>query len=292
MIRKIRNIAILLLFALIGIQYYMMHHHYVPSQLKRVYITIPNLPDEFDGLTIGHLSDIHCGNFKDERELKEGIELLMRQAPDVVFITGDIIERYVEEMQRYAHLLSKIKAKEGVFCTLGNHEYGPTHLHKARDAKHIEEIKAVEQSLKWELLLNENRILKRGDKQIAIIGVENYSTGLSPSYGDLTKASKGTEQASVRLLLSHDPSHWEAEVTQASLPVDLTCSGHTHGSRIKITRGNGNPIHIYRQYDGLYQKGKSYIYVNTGFGNSKRFGRRFRKREVTVIVLQKKDRTS
>lgn len=270
-----------------GVRYYIKHHSYVPCELKEVYITIPHLPDAFDGLTIGHLSDIHCGNYKDERELTEGVALLMSQKPDVVFITGDVIERYVEEMRDCAHILRKIKAKEGVFVTLGNHEYGPTHLHKARDAAHIAEIKAVQESLGWQLLLNEHRMLKRGDDTIAIIGVENYSTGIFPSYGDLQKASKGSENASVRLLLSHDPSHWDAEVIGSPLLIDVTFAGHTHGSKLKITRGKGNPIHIYKQHNGLYQKGQNYIYVSSGLGSSKRSGRRFRKREVTIITLRK-----
>lgn len=287
MLRKVSTLGLAMLLLIGSVKYYITYHHYAPCALKKVHITLENLPDAFEGFTIGHLSDIHCGNFKDEKALREAITLLMRESPDVIFITGDVIERHVEEMERFAPLLKELKAKEGVYAVLGNHEYGPTHLHKTRDATRIAQIQAMEASFGWDLLLNENRILEREDNKLAIVGVENYSTGLFPTYGNLTKASQGTEKASVRLLLSHDPSHWEAKVTHAKLPIDVMFSGHTHGAKIKLVRGNGCPVHVYKQYHGLYQKGKNYIYVSSGIGNSKKFGRRFKKREIPMIILQK-----
>ena len=286
--KKIYRFTIFILCLLGAFAYHNKYAWEVPYKLRKVYITIPDLPDEFDGLTIGHLSDIHCGNYRKRENLEEGITLLRQQKPDIIFITGDVIERHLEEITPYHDLLSSLTAKEGVFSSLGNHEYGPTHLHKARDPKHIAAIKEAHKKLGWKLLLNENHIITRGNAKLAIIGVENYSTGLFPSYGNLKQAMKGTEKAQVRLLLSHDPSHWDAEVTKTKPTIHVTFSGHTHGSQIKITRGHGNPFHYYRQYHGLYKNGQCYIYVTSGIGNSKKFGRRFKKREVVLIILQKK----
>lgn len=287
MFRKIRALIISYFCLVSGISYYYYYHHYVPCELKKIYITLEHLPKEWEGLTIGQLSDIHCGNFRKTRELEEAIDLLMAEKPDLVFITGDVIERYLEEMERLHPLLAKIKAPEGVFSVLGNHEYGPTHLHTSRDGERITKIQAVHQAIGWDLLLNANKLLTRGKQQVAIIGVENYSTGLFPSYGDLTKASQGTEKASIRLLLSHDPSHWRAEVIDADLPIDLMLAGHTHGFKFKITRGHGNPLHTYPEYHGLYQERGNHLYVSSGIGNSKKWGRWYKKREVVVIILKK-----
>ena len=274
--------------------YYHISTKYIPTKIKKIYLTLPHLPEEFEGLTIGHLSDLHCGNFKNKEELAKGIDLLMQEAPDIIFITGDVIERYVEEIQACSTILKRIKAKEGIYVILGNHEYGPTHLHKARDSKHIAAIKKAEEALGWKLLLNENHMITREKSTLAIIGVENYSTGVWPTYGDLTKASQGTEKANVRLLLSHDPTHWEAEVIDHPHHIDITFSGHTHGASFKITRGPKKRMHfyIYKQYNGLYEKNNHKLYVSSGLGHSKRFGRRLKKREVTLFLLSNKQQSN
>lgn len=295
--QKIKRLAIILFFLIFGIGYYMRHHHYVPTEVRVIEIKIKDLPDAFDGFKIGHLTDVHCGNYKKEGgELAEGIQLLMDQEPDVVFITGDLIEREVQEIRDCKKDLEKIKASHGVFVTLGNHEYGSTHLYEGRQKVqgHIEEIVKEENALGWVPLLNANKIIEIKGKKLAVIGVENYSTGAFPSEGDLKKASQGTEEADLRLLLSHDPSHWKAEVVKAKLPIAVTFSGHTHGFRLKITRvskkkGKKNPFHWYPEHHGHYQEGESHLCVSSGLGNSKKFGRRFKKREVVIIVLRKEE---
>ena len=271
------------------IGYLILQKPYANCELTIVSITIPGLPQELDGLKIGHLSDIHCGNYKNKKELEAGIQLLNSQKPDIVFITGDLIEHHVEELAEYAPTLRKIEAKEGIYSCFGNHEYGPTHLHVARDPQRCEAIKAWQEAFGWKVLLNEHTFLKRKGKKIAIIGVENYSTGSFPSYGDLAKASKGTEQAALRLLLSHDPSHWEAEVVRAEPAIDVMFAGHTHGIKYKFTRARkgAKSLHIYPQYKGLYQKNNRYLYVHGAFGNSKKLGKLFRKREVAIITLRR-----
>ncbi|MEM7362309.1 MAG: metallophosphoesterase [Bacteroidota bacterium] len=292
MFRKIKYIALSFFVLFFGRGYYMRHHHYVPSQVKIIEVKIKGLPKALDGLKIGHLTDIHCANYREEaHELEEAIDLLMAQKPDLVFITGDVIERHVKELTDCEQVLQKIQAPQGVFVTLGNHEYGPTHHYKGRHTvvDRINKIKEKEESFGWTLLLNENRILMIEGKQLAIIGVENYSTGSFPREGDLKKAAQGTENVDLRLLLSHDPSHWKAEVVQSDLPIALMFAGHTHGSRLKLTRGKGNPIHWYPENHGLYQAGESQLYVSSGLGNSKKFGRRFKKREVAIIILKKDD---
>ncbi|MCH8318793.1 MAG: metallophosphoesterase, partial [Bacteroidetes bacterium] len=190
-------------------------------RIRRQKIWLPNLPRSFEGLRIGQISDIHSGSFYNKKAVKRGVAMLVNEKPDMVFFTGDLVNNEAGEMDDYIDVFDKIKAPLGVYSTLGNHDYGDYKRWPSVEAKiqNLENLKKVHQLLGWELLLNENRIIEQNGDKIAIIGVENWSAiGNFPKYGKLDKAIQGTEEASVKLLLSHDPSHWEAQVCPPLTP--------------------------------------------------------------------------
>ena len=270
-------------------------------RIRRQKIRLPNLPRSFDGLRIGQISDIHSGSFYNKKAVKRGVAMLINEKPDIIFFTGDLVNNEAGEMDDYIDVFDKIKAPLGVYSTLGNHDYGDYKRWPSVKAKiqNLENLKKVHRLLGWELLLNENRIIEQNGDKIAIIGVENWSAvGNFPKYGKLEKAVQGAEEASVKLLLSHDPSHWEAQVSPPLTPprggighplnppdgksdgkapppgglggaVDIMFAGHTHGMQMGVEIGNfkWSPVqYIYKQWAGLYQKNNQYLYVNRGFG--------------------------
>ncbi|MEM7361643.1 MAG: metallophosphoesterase [Bacteroidota bacterium] len=273
---------------LLGLVYYLKYRYKVPLVLKKIEIQPKGLPKEFDELKIGHLTDLHCGNYpKGSNILETAIDMLMAEKPDIIFITGDVIERYVQEMRDQYPLLQKIKAPKGVFSILGNHEYGPVKKYKGRNTiiDHVAEIEEVQRSLGWKLLLNQNHILTIKKKKLAIIGVENHGTGRFPCEADLKKASKGTEKADFRLLLSHDPSHWENQVVNTTPSIAITFSGHTHGISYLVSNEQ-RKIYHYTKYYGLYRHKHQYLYVCSGIGNDKDYGRFLKPREIAIITLK------
>jgi predicted MPP superfamily phosphohydrolase len=264
-------------------------HNY---RLRRRTIRLPNLPKEFDGITIGQLSDIHSGSFFSRKGVKKGIDLLKSENPDVIFFTGDLVNDVASEVKDYKDLFAKVKAPLGVYSTLGNHDYGDyrswTSVEKKKD-----NLAALIQSHKemgWDILLNENRTLKVDGEEIAIIGVENWGAGRFSKYGDLEKAYKGTEDKPVKLLLSHDPSHWDAQIRPEFRDIDVTFAGHTHGFQFGVEIGDfrwSPSKYIYRQWADLHQEGNQYLYVNRGFGFIGYPGRIGILPEVTIIELKK-----
>jgi len=264
-------------------------HNY---RLRRRTIHLPNLPKEFDGITIGQLSDIHSGSFFSRKGVKKGIDLLKSENPDVIFFTGDLVNDVASEVRDYKDLFAKVKAPLGVYSTLGNHDYGDyrswTSVEKKKD-----NLAALIQSHKemgWDILLNENRTLKVDGEEIAIIGVENWGAGRFSKYGDLEKAYKGAEDKPVKLLLSHDPSHWDAQIRPEFRDIDVTFAGHTHGFQFGVEIGDfrwSPSKYIYRQWADLHQEGNQYLYVNRGFGFIGYPGRIGILPEVTIIELKK-----
>lgn len=262
--------------------------------VERVAVKIDNLPDALEGLKIVQISDVHSGSFTFKEPVKHAIDLINGEAADLVFFTGDLVNDRSDEMLPYIDVFDKITAKHGVFSVLGNHDYGDYAQWNsdAEKAENLEQLKRIHGQLGWQLLLNENRILTINGAQLGIIGVENWSAkGRFRSEGDLAKAYTGVESAAVKLLLSHDPSHWDAEVNQAYKDIDVTFSGHTHGMQFGVKIPgliNWSPSkYLYKQWAGLYQKGKQYIYVNRGLGFLGYPGRVGMLPEITVLELQK-----
>lgn len=240
-------------------------------RIRRQKIYLPNLPKAFDGMRIGQLSDIHSGSFYNKKAVMGGVELLLAEKPDTVFFTGDLVNNLASEMRDYQDIFSKVQAPLGVFSVLGNHDYGDYHFGQESSTakvKNLQDLIETHRVMGWDLLQNENRSLRVDNEEIAILGVENWGTGRFPKHGDLAAALSGTEEAPVKLLLSHDPSHWRAQILPDS-DVDVTFSGHTHGMQFGI-RGEHfkwSPVqYIYKEWAGLYQEENSQLYVNTGFG--------------------------
>ena len=264
-------------------------HNY---RLRRRTIHLPNLPREFDGITIGQLSDIHSGSFFSRKGVKKGIDLLKSENPDVVFFTGDLVNDIASEVKDYKDLFAKVKAPLGVYSTLGNHDYGDYRSWPSVEKKK-ENLAALIQSHKdmgWNILLNENRTIKVDGEEIAIIGVENWGAGRFSKYGDLEKAYKGAEDKPIKLLLSHDPSHWDAQVRPDFGDIDVTFAGHTHGFQFGVEIGDfrwSPSKYIYKQWADLHQEGNQYLYVNRGFGFIGYPGRIGILPEVTIFELKK-----
>lgn len=262
--------------------------------VERVTVGIENLPAGLEGLKIVQISDVHSGSFTFKEPVKHAIDLINQEAADLVFFTGDLVNDRSEEMLPYMDVFDKITAKLGVFSVLGNHDYGDyTQWSTAAEkAENLARLKAIHGELGWQLLLNENRILEVNGAKLGIIGVENWSAkGRFRSEGDLAKAYAGAEAAEVKLLLSHDPSHWDAEVNQAYQDINVTFSGHTHGMQFGVKIPgliNWSPSqYLYKQWAGLYQRGKQYIYVNRGLGFLGYPGRVGMLPEITVMELKR-----
>jgi predicted MPP superfamily phosphohydrolase len=254
-------------------------------------ITLKNLPKALDGLRIVQFSDVHSGSFTDTEPVKKAIELINAQNPDLVFFTGDLVNTKADEMDDYLTVFDKIKAKIGIFSVTGNHDYGDYGRWDSSEEKiaNFERLKGHHKTLGWDLLMNENRILEINGEKLAIIGVENYSGKPQFSkYGKLDKAYEGTQNVPVKLLLSHDPTHWEAQILNYK-DIDITFSGHTHGTQfgIEIPGLRWSPAqYIYKQWAGLYQEGQQYLYVNRGLGYLGYPGRVGILPEITVIELK------
>ena len=261
-------------------------------RVRRRTIELPKLPKSFDGLRIAQISDIHSGSFWNRTAVKGGVEQLMNEKPDMVFFTGDLVNNHAEEMRDYVDIFGQIKAPEGVFSVMGNHDYGEyvAWPNAAAKAKNIQNVKHLHQAMGWDLLINENRLLKKGDDTLAILGVENWSAKMRfPKYGRLAEAYAGSEKADVKLLLSHDPTHWDAEVLPTYPDIDVMFSGHTHGAQfgVEIPGIKWSPAkYFYDQWADLYRSGEQYLYVNRGFGYIGYPGRIGIPPEITIIELK------
>jgi uncharacterized protein len=262
-------------------------------QFKRIKLKLPNLPDSFVGLKIVQISDIHSGSFTAKKPIKHAIDLINNENADIIFFTGDLVNNVATEVLPYQDIFSNLKAKEGVFSILGNHDYGDYIQWNSKEdkKKNLEHLKTIQKEMGWKLLMDENHLLTRNNDSIAIIGIQNWSTKLHfPKYGNLSKATAGTENASVKLLLSHDPSHWDAQVRTEFKDIDVMFAGHTHGAQfgIEIPGLRWSPSqYVYKQWAGLYQEANQFLYVNRGFGFLGYPGRIGILPEITVFDLQK-----
>lgn len=255
-------------------------------EVKKVDITFENLPDGFDGYRIVQISDIHASSFIErEDQLGKAVGMINSLEPDLIVFTGDLITLSPDELNTLTGPLSELKAKDGVMSVLGNHDYSMySNAGPQQKEEHLKALIAKEKEIGWDLLLNENRIIRRGRDSIAVIGVENTSPSRHfPSKGNLAKASEGTD-GTFRILLSHDPMHWDAEVVGKDYP--LTLSGHTHAMQFSIFGWSPSSI-IYQQNRGLYTKGKQHLYVNIGLGETLFPARIGARPEITLITLNK-----
>lgn len=243
-------------------------HNY---RVRRQKLYLPNLPKAFHGMKIGQLSDIHSGSFYNKKAVLGGVEMLLAEKPDIIFFTGDLINNIANEMRDYQDIFARLKAPLGVYSVLGNHDYGEYYYGKAPSpakAKNLQLLKDTHKVMGWDLLLNEHRRIKVDGEEIGILGVENWGTGRFPKYGDLEKTRKNTDELPVKLLLSHDPSHWRAEILNHA-DIDVTFSGHTHGMQfgVRSEHMKWSPVqYIYKEWAGLYKHQQQQLYVNVGFG--------------------------
>lgn len=261
-------------------------------RIRRKKLSFPNLPSSFDGLKIVQVSDIHSGSFYSKTAVKGGIEMLMAEKPDVVFFTGDLVNDETREVSDYIEVFKNVKAPLGVYSTTGNHDYGNYRLWPSDEAKdqNFKDLIEAHKLLGWDLLMNEHRFLEVDGERIAVIGIENWGMGRFPKYGKMDLAYPGTGDAPLKILLSHDPSHWDAQVRPEYPDVDLMLAGHTHGFQFGIEAGDfkWSPSQwIYEQWAGLYQEGNQYLYVNRGYGYIGYPGRIGILPEITVIEFQK-----
>lgn len=255
-------------------------------------IYLPNLPKAFDGIRIGQLSDIHCNPGYYKTAVQGGVDLLMAEKPDVVFFTGDLVNYRTSEAKEYVNIFNKVKAPRGVFSVTGNHDYGDYISWPSQEAKekNFRDFLVAHKELGYDLLMNEHRFLEEGSDKIAIVGIENWGKGRFPKYGRLDLAYKGTEDTPVKLLLSHDPSHWDLQVRPEYGDIDIMFAGHTHGFQMGIEVGNmkWSPAqYSYKQWADLYQEGNQYLYVNRGFGCIGFLGRIGMPPELTIFELKR-----
>jgi predicted MPP superfamily phosphohydrolase len=251
-----------------------------------------DLPKAFDGFKLTHISDVHSGSFDNDEKIKYGIDLINQQESDVILFTGDIVNNVASEMDPWIPYFKRLKAKEGKYSVLGNHDYGEYVSFNSGDEKNqnFQAIKDIHPKIGFNLLLNESVDLKRGEDKIALVGVENWGTRFKKA-GDLQKASEGVEKDAFKILLSHDPSHWESEVKNHKDTYHLTLSGHTHGMQfgIEIPGFRWSPVqYVYKYWAGIYEEFGNYINVNRGFGFLAFPGRIGIWPEITVITLKRK----
>lgn len=255
----------------LGVFMYGMTNKY-NYRVRRVRLRFKNFPEAFKGLKIIQLSDIHSGSFANKPAVSRGVEMVLREKPDMILFTGDLVNDKATEMDNYKDLFSRLKAPMGVYSTLGNHDYGDyAHWDSAAEkAANLEDLKQVHAHMGWQLMMNENKIFEKGGQKLALIGIENWGAkGNFPKYGRLDLAYRGTEDIPFKILMSHDPSHWDAEVRPKYGQIDLMLAGHTHGMQfgVELPHLKWSPIqYMYKQWAGLYQEGNQYLYVNRGYG--------------------------
>ncbi|MGZ3767134.1 MAG: metallophosphoesterase [Mucilaginibacter sp.] len=264
--------------------------HYYKVRKETLYFH--DLPDAFDGFTITQLSDIHSGSFTSQKGVEKGVSIVNEQNSDLILFTGDLVNNLASEMDPWIPVFSQLKAPYGKFSVLGNHDYGDyvQWESKGHQSANLDRLKKVHSEIGFKLLLNEAVTIKKEDQSIALIGVENWGKGGFHKYGDLEKAAISVPDESFKILMSHDPSHWDAVTLDHDQHIHLTLSGHTHGMQfgIELFGFKWSPIkYVYRQWAGLYEEGGKYLYVNRGFGFLGLKARVGIWPEITVITLKK-----
>jgi predicted MPP superfamily phosphohydrolase len=262
-------------------------------QIKRVKLVLPNLPQAFDGIKLAQISDIHSGSFYNKIAVKGGVDMLMSEKPDLVFFTGDLVNNVTKEVKDYQDIFAKVKAPLGVYSVLGNHDYGDYHYGKTSSPakiKNLQDMIATHKIMGYDLLVNEHRRIKVNGEEIGILGIENWGMGRFPKYGKMDLAVQNTDDLPVKLLLSHDPSHWRGEVLEKYNDIDAMFSGHTHGMQfgVRLKEFQWSPVqYIYKEWAGLYQIKQQQLYVNVGYGFLGYPGRVGIVPEITIFELKR-----
>ena len=266
-------------------------------RVHKIKMAFKHLPASFKGMRIVQISDIHSGSFANREAVLKGIKMINDQKADLVLFTGDLVNDRADEMTEWMDVFRQVKAPMGVFSTLGNHDYGDYYPwpdktpngYSAMQHENLERLKALHGELGWKLMMNENVVLERSGEQIALLGVENWSAiKRFPRYGDLKRAYEGVGHIPFKILLSHDPTHWDAQVRTEYPDIALMLAGHTHGMQfgVEIPGLKWSPAqYFYKEWAGLYKKGEQFLYVNRGFGFLGYPGRVGILPEITVIDL-------
>ncbi|RCS28445.1 metallophosphoesterase [Polaribacter sp. WD7] len=255
-------------------------------------LSFKDLPDAFDGYTITQISDIHSGSFTNKEKIQYGVDLINQQKSDLMLFTGDIVNNKADEMDDWIDVFAQLKAKEGKYAILGNHDYGDYMKWEKPEDKieNFQKVKDIHKKIGFDLLLDEHRYLEKDGQKIALLGVENWGKGFNQA-GDLKKAAIGVNKEDFKILMTHDPSHWEYKVKQDDFNYQLTLSGHTHGLQMGIEIPGvfrwSPSKYVYKQWAGLYEEFGRYINVNRGFGYHAFPGRVGIWPEITVIELKK-----
>lgn len=265
-------------------------------QIVRQKLRFSMLPKALEGLKIVHISDIHSGSFTNKLAVEKGVEKILSLQPDIILFTGDLVNNLADEMKDYQSVFSKLKAPLGVYSVLGNHDYGdyvpwPNDGGVSKKAN-LDQLKKIQQEMGWNLLLNQHVIINKNDASFALIGIENWGAKARFSrYGDLSQAVKGLDPQLFSILMSHDPSHWKAQVVQEYNHINLTLSGHTHGMQfgVEIPGFRWSPVqYLYPEWAGHYQFQAQQLYVNRGYGFLGYPGRVGVLPEITLIELSSK----
>jgi predicted MPP superfamily phosphohydrolase len=261
-------------------------------QVKKKTVFYDDLPIAFDGLKIAQISDLHSGSFSSSDFFAEAVDRILALKPDIIFFTGDLVNNEAVEAEPHINEFKRLKAPLGVYSILGNHDYGYYGPWPSRQAKtsNLIRLKEIHHESGWNLLLNNNHILEVEGEKLAIVGVENWGASRHfPKYGDLDKAVSGVEDIPFKILLSHDPSHWDAKIKEHPQKFQLTLSGHTHGAQfgIEILGIKWSPVqYLYKQWAGLYEYAGQNIYVNRGLGFIGYMGRIGIQPEITLLELK------
>lgn len=258
--------------------------------VRKVKLRFKNLPENFKGYKIVQISDVHSGSFFNPQKLQKAIDLINEQDADVVLFTGDMVNNYADEFKPFIPLFKSIKAKDGKFSILGNHDYGDYGAWNSREekAQNIPNLKNYQAEAGFKMLRNENIALEKNGEKIYLLGVENWGIKPFPQYGDLDKALKDVPEDAIKVLMSHDPTHFDEVVKKHKTNVHLTLSGHTHGMQFGLDLKNikWSPVKFkYKKWADLYESEGKYLYVNRGFGVIAYPGRVGINPEITVIEL-------
>jgi len=261
-------------------------------RVRRRDVYSPHLPKAFDGIRLVQISDIHTGSFFNKTAVRGGVDLINQERGDMILFTGDFVNNQSDEAKPYLDLFAKVKAPLGVHAVMGNHDYGDYHRWDSMTEKqqNIKDLHQMHRYMGWNIMLNENKIITADGESIALLGLENWGAGRFSKYGDMSKTYEGTQEIPYKILMSHDPSHWDAQVLSEYPDIDLMLAGHTHGMQFGVEIGDfrwSPSQYVYKQWADLYQKGTQSLYVNRGFGFLGYPGRIGILPEITVLTLKR-----